>query len=64
MEGVSSADILHGEEFDPSIETSSVDEETIKISNVLMDNIYTTRFYDDPRAQMDGSAKCSVTNIL
>ena len=64
MEVVSSADVFHEEDFDRSIETASVDEETIKISNVLMNNIDTTRFYDDSRAQMDGRVKCSVTNIL
>ena len=64
MEGISSTDIFHEEEFDPSIETVSVDDDTIKVSNVLINNVDTTRFYDDPRAQMDGGAKCSVTNIL
>ena len=64
IEGVSSADIFYEEDFKCSIETTSVDKETIKISNVLMNNIDTTRLYDDPRAQMDESAKCSVTNIL
>ena len=64
MEGVSSADIFHEKYFDCSIETASIDEETIKISDVLMNNIDTMRFYDDPRVQMNGDTKCSVTNIL
>ena len=64
MEGISSTDIFQEEDFDPSIETCSVDDDTIQISNVSINNIDTTRFYDDPRAQMDGGAKCSVTNIL
>ena len=64
MEGISSTDIFQEEDFDPSIETCSVDDETIQISNVSINNVDTTRFYDDPRAQMDGGAKCSVTNIL
>ena len=64
MEGVSSANIFHEEDFDPFIETASVDDNTIKISNVLVNNIDSTRFYDDPRAQMDRGVKCSVTNIL
>ena len=54
MEGISSTDIFQEEDFDPSIETCSVDDNTIKISNVSINNIDTTRFYDDPRAQMDG----------
>ena len=57
VEGVSSADIFHKEYLDCSIEIASVDEETIQISNVLIKYIDTTRFYDDPRAQMDGGAK-------
>ena len=64
MEVILSTDIFHEEEFDPSIETVSVGENTIKVSNVSINNVDTTRFYDDPRAQMDGGAKCSVTNIL
>ena len=64
MEGVSSADVFHEDDFDCSIEAASVDEETIKINNVLMNNIDTMRFYDNPRVQMDRSVKCSVTNIL
>ena len=56
MEGILSTDIFHEEEFDPSIETVSVDDDTIKVSNVLINNVDTTRFYDDPRAQMDGGA--------
>ena len=64
MEGVSSADVFHEEDFDPSIEIALVDDETIIISNVLINNVDTTMFYDDPRVQMDGGAKCSVTNIL
>ena len=34
MEGVSSADIFHEEDFDPSIENASVDDDTIKVNNV------------------------------
>lgn len=64
VEGVSSAEPFHEEDFDPPIETALVDEETIKIGNVSMINIDTTRFYDDPRAQMDGGANSSITNIL
>ena len=45
MVGVSSADVFHEEAFDRSIETASVDEETIKISNVSMNNIDTTRYW-------------------
>lgn len=64
MEGVSSVDILYEENFDRSIETALVDEEIMKIGNLSMDNIDTIRFYDDPREQMNGNTKCSVTNIL
>ena len=64
MEGILSTDIFQEEEFDSSIKTCSVDDNTIQISNVSINNVDTTRFYDDPRAQMDGGAKCSVTNIL
>ena len=64
MERILSTDIFQEEEFDPSIETCSVKDNTIQISNVSINNTDTTRFYDDPRAQMDGGAKCSVTNIL
>ena len=39
-----------------------LDYETIQISNISMNNVDEIRFYDDPQAQMDGGAKCSVTN--
>ena len=64
VEGVSSGEIFYEKDLDCSIETALVDGETSKISNVSMNNIDTTRFCDDPRAQMDGGVKCSVTNIL
>ena len=57
MEGILSTDIFQEDEFDPLIKTCSVDDDTIKISNVSINNIDTIRFYDDPRVQMDGGAK-------
>ena len=41
MEGISSTDIFQEEEFDPPIETCSVDDKTIQISNVSFNNIDT-----------------------
>ena len=64
MEVVSFADVFHEEDFDHLIKTATVDDKSIKVSNVSINNVDTTGFYDDPRAQMDGGAKCSVTNIL
>ena len=60
--GFSNSDILYAEDFDPTIKTTFFDDYVIKFSNVLMNNIDCIYFYDELLAQMDGGAKCSVTN--
>ena len=63
-QGISTADVVHEEDADHTFETCFVDENTIHISNISYTDVDKIRFYDDPRAQMDGGAKCSVTNIV
>ena len=64
LEGNLFGDVLYEEDYERTIETSSVDVKTIKIRNISINNIDTTRFQDDPQAQMDGGAKFSMTNLL
>ena len=71
QEGFSKADIIHEEDFeDPEpiqfAETVDVDDKLLHVnSNDIKDNpVDKFCFYNDPRAQMDGGAKCSVTNII
>ena len=64
--GKSNSDILHEEDEHDDIpfETCTVDDSTIGMENVTCLSADQMRFYDCPRAQIDGGAKCSVTNIL
>lgn len=39
-----------------------MDDDTIKVSNVLMKNFDLIYLYDEPHEQRDGSLNCSVTN--
>ena len=89
-EGKNSADIIHEEDFDPSIDKEYYDVHSIKKNTQVLyktfdpsvETIYVEDeimglinkkqftdfdklcFYDDPKAQMDNGAKCSVTNIV
>ena len=51
--------------MDVNADTINIDDKTMQTNstNVLQD-VDKLCFYDDPRAQMDGSAKCSITNII
>ena len=69
QEGFAKADIIHKEDFEHPepiqfAETVDVDDKLLHVnSNDVKDNpVDKFCFYDDPRAQMDGGAKCSVTN--
>ena len=55
-------DTVHEEGYDPTVEIVFLDYETLQVSNISMNNIDKIYFYDDPRVQMDGGSKCSVTN--
>ena len=47
-----------------SVEICTVDDATIGKENLSHNTADQMRFYDDPRAQMDGGARCSVTNLI
>ena len=53
------------ESFDPSVETVYLEDEIMGLGDTKkLRNFDKLCFYDDPRAQMDNGAKCSVTNIV
>ena len=71
QEGFSNSDIHHEEDFDnnsivdPHADTIDIEDTTMQTnSTTVPDHVNKFSFYDDPRAQMDGGAKCSVTNIV
>ena len=70
-EGFSNSDIHHEEDFennsivDPNADTIDIEDTTMQTnSTTVPDHVNKFSFYDDPQAQMDGGAKCSVTNIV
>ena len=70
-EGFSNSDIHHEEDFDnnsivdPHADTIDIEDTTMQTnSTTVPDHVDKFSFYDDPRAQMDGGAKCFVTNIV
>ena len=71
QEGFAKADIIHKEDFEKSepiqfAEIVDINDKLLHVnSNDVKDNpVDRFCFYNDPRAQMDDGAKCSVTNIV
>ena len=67
----SNSDVNHEEDFennyivDVNADTIDIEDKTMQTnSKTVSDNVNKFCFYEDPRAQMDGGAKCSVTNIV
>ena len=51
--------------MDPHADTIDLEDTTMQTnSTTVAEHVNKFSFYDDPRAQMDGGAKCSVTNIV
>ena len=70
-EGFSNSDIYHEENFENNsvvndhADTIGIEDATIQAnSTTVPGHVNKFSFYDDPRAQMDEGAKCSVTNIV
>ena len=70
-EGFLNSDIHHEEDFennsivDLNADTIDIEDTTMQTnSTTVPDHVNKFSFYDDPRAQMDGGAKCSVTHIV
>ena len=69
-ESFSNSDIHHEEDFennsivDPNADTIDIEVTTMQTnSTIVPDHVNKFSFYDDPQAQMDGGAKCSVTKF-
>ena len=51
--------------MDPHADTIDLEDTTMQTnSTTVAEHVNKFSFCDDPRAQMDGGAKCSVTNIV
>ena len=51
--------------MDPNADTIDIEDTTMQTnSTTVPDHVNKFSFYDDPHAQVDGGAKCSVTNIV
>lgn len=44
-EGISTADAVYGEEYDQTVETVFLDDKTIQISNISMNNVDNIRIF-------------------
>ena len=71
QEGFAKTDIIHEQDYEHPepiqfAETVDINDKLLHVnSNDVKDNpVDKFCFYDDPRAQMDGGAKSSVTNIV
>ena len=71
QEGFSKSDVIHEEDYENPepiqlTETVDVNDKLLHLisNDVTNKHIDKFCFYDDPRALMDGGAKCSVTNII